>query len=85
MEFKMWLWLLSSIGLGAAILLWHKRKSALGEQIGPSDSYSNFTLYFDPINGEGHLFIGGTLVSITTSLFIYEFVKTVINLLGFNK
>ncbi len=85
MEFKMWLWLLSSIGLGAVIFLWHRRKAEQSENIGPSDSYSNFTLYFDPINGEGHLFIGGAIVSITFSLFMYEFVKTVINLLDFTE
>ena len=82
MELRMGLWLLTSMGLGAIMFLWHKRKTGQSEQVGTSDSYSNITLYFDPINGEGHLFIGGTLIIISFSLFVYELSQIIVGFIG---
>ena len=84
MELRMGLWLLASIALGAGIYFWHKRKMGATEQVGLSEDYSSLTLYFDPIKGEGHLFIGGTLVIITFSLFNYELAKMIATLIGIN-
>ena len=84
MELRIGLWLLASIALGVSIFFWHKRKMEATEQVGSNEDYSSLTLYFDPIRGEGHLFLGGTLVMITFSLFSYELAKLLIELLGLN-
>lgn len=75
MGLKMAIWLLMSMALAASMYFWHQRKIGKSEQVGSAEEYSNVTLYFDPINGEGHLFLGGTAVIITFSLFSYELAK----------
>ena len=82
MEFRMGMWLLATLGIGTLMFFWHKRKSEKSEQVGSSDHYSNITLYFDPINGEGHLFIGGAMVIVSFSLFCYELAKMIVSLAG---
>jgi len=82
MEFRMGMWFLTTLGIGTLILLWHQRKSGESEQIGSSD-LSNTTMYFDPIKGEGHLFIGGTMVVLSFSQFCYQFAKTIVSLADF--
>ncbi|MBF0288994.1 MAG: hypothetical protein HQM14_14345 [SAR324 cluster bacterium] len=75
MGFSMTMWLLACMGLGTLMYFWNKKKSEKTEQVGTAEEFSNFTLYFDPIRGEGHLFVGGTLVIITFSLFCHELAK----------
>ena len=84
MELRMGLWLFVSIALGASIYFWHRRKMGATEQVGSNEDYSSLTLYFDPIKGEGHLFIGGTLVIIAFSLFNYELAQMIVSLIGIN-
>ncbi len=78
MGFYMAVWLVSCFVLGTVIYFWHKRKTATSEQVGAVDEYSNMVLYFDPIRGEGHLFVGGTLVIIFFSLFCHELAKILV-------
>lgn len=80
MGFRMGLWLFTTIALIAAMYFWHKKRSEIPEQAGSSEAFSNLTLYFDPFKGEGHLFVGGTLVMASFSLFMYEFSKIIVNL-----
>ena len=80
MEIRMGLWLLVSVVIGATMFLWHKKRSEKAEQVGSSDDFSNLTLYFDPFKGEGHLFIGGTLVIASFSLFVYELSKILVSI-----
>ena len=82
MEFRMGMWFLTTVGIGFLMFIWHKRKAEKSEQVGSADHYSNITLYFDPINGEGHLFIGGTLVIGSFSLFCYELAKILVSFAG---
>lgn len=69
------MWLLSSMGLAGAMFFWNKKKAEKTEQVGSADDFSNVTMFFDPIRGEGHLFVGGTLVIVFFSLFCYELAK----------
>ncbi len=80
MGFSMAMWLLASMALGTIMYFWNKKKSEKAEQLGASEEFSNFTLYFDPIHGEGHLFVGGTLVIVTFSLFCHELAKIITNI-----
>ncbi len=77
----MTMWLLASMALGAAMFFWHRKKSEKSEQVGASEEFSNITLYFDPIKGEGHLFLGGTLVIICFSLFSFELAKIIVEII----
>ncbi len=75
MGLEMALWLLSAMGIVAAMIFWNRRKGGRAEQVGSSEDFSNVTMYFDPIHGEGHLFIGGIMVIVLVALFFYEFAK----------
>ncbi|MBF0288518.1 MAG: hypothetical protein HQM14_11935 [SAR324 cluster bacterium] len=63
------------------MFFWHKKKSQKSEQVGTAEEFSNITLYFDPFKGEGHLFVGGTLVIICFSLFSLELAKIIVNII----
>ncbi len=77
MGFEMGMWLLASLGTLAGMVGWHKRKMRGQEQVGANQDYSNMTMYFNPVHGEGHLFMGGILVIIFFSLFCYEFARII--------
>lgn len=75
MELRMGLWLLATIAMALAMFFWHKRRVDATEQVGSAEEFSNLVLYFDPFKGEGHIFMGGTLVIVFFSLFMYEFAQ----------
>ncbi len=81
MEFRMAMWLLTTLGIGTVTFLWHQRKSGESERLGAS--FSNSTIYFDPIAGEGHLFFGGMMVVISFSQFCYELAKILVSIAQF--
>ena len=82
MELRIRLWLLATLGMVLLLIFWHRRKAEKSEQVGSPDNFSNITLYFNPIHGEGHLFIGGMVVIITFSLFCYELAKALVQFSG---
>ena len=75
MGFQMSVWFLLSLALGTVIVLWNRKKSEISDQKGAQKTFSNMVIYFDPIKGEGHLFVGGIVVIIFVSMFFYEFAK----------
>lgn len=75
MGFSMGMWLLASMGLAVSMFFWNKKKSERAEKVGTVDDFSNLTMFFDPIRGEGHLFVGGSLVIIFFSMFCFELAK----------
>lgn len=82
MEFRIGMWFLATMGVAMFIVFWQKKKTEQSEQIGLSNDFSNLVLYFDPVHGEGHLFLGGIVTIVTFSMFCYELVKTVV---GFSR
>ncbi len=75
MGFQMAVWFLLACGLGTVIVLWNRKKSELSDQTSSQKVSSNMVVYFDPIKGEGHLFVGGIVVIIFVSFFFYEFAQ----------
>lgn len=71
----MGLWLLAAIAMGLAMFFWHKRRVDTTENAGTAEEFSNLVLYFDPLKGEGHIFMGGALMIVFFSLFMYEFAQ----------
>lgn len=83
MELRIGMWFLATLGMGMFIVFWHKKKTEKSEQIGFSNDFSNLVLYFDPIHGEGHLFLGGIVTIVSFSMFCYELAKTVVRFSGY--
>lgn len=70
------LYLLLSMGMVACMILWHRKKTEKGEDSASTD-FSNATMFFDPLRGEGHLFVGGIITLIFFSLFLLELAKKI--------
>ena len=79
MEIRMGLWFLASLLTAIAMFFWHKMRANVDDEMGSAEEFSNFVLYFDPFKGEGHLFVGGTLVVLFFSLFMYEFAQILVS------
>ena len=68
MSVELVMYFLMSMGVMTAMFFWHKKKSEKSEDMATSD-FSNVTMFFDPLKGEGHLFVGGIITLILFSLF----------------
>ena len=72
------IWLGLSVGLTAMMVIW-RMKRPQDEKIDPP---RNFIMFFNPINGEGDLFIGGCLIIYFISRFFLEIFQNIREVFG---
>lgn len=68
---SMWIWLISSIALMVVLLFYQSRKWDGNDSL----EFSNITMFFNPVKGEGDIFLGGILVLVFFSFFLFELAK----------
>ena len=73
MSGRMVMWLFLSMGLMVALYFYHQKKTEGGDL---DVEFSNFYMFFDPIKGEGDVFVGGILILLFFSFFLLELART---------
>ena len=68
---SMWVWLILAIALMVVLLFYQSRKWDGNDSL----EFSNITMFFNPIKGEGDIFLGGILVLVFFSFFLFELAK----------
>ena len=68
---SMWVWLILAIVLMVVLLFYQSRKWDGNDSL----EFSNITMFFNPIKGEGDIFLGGILVLVFFSFFLFELAK----------